>query len=99
MLSNDYLILLNSNEIPICDILTKIDNLFFKQKKKIVVLCNKRANGKSNVAIKYANSVFLKVFNNNRAVHRINSSNTQFIRLNIKNVLTASLDVDVYHMI
>ena len=90
MLSNDYPILLNSNEIPICDILTKIDNLFFKQKKKIVVLCNKRANGKSNVAIKYANSVFLKDDdNNNRAVRWINSSNTQFIRLYIKNVLTA----------
>ncbi len=81
MLTNDFPILQISNEIPVCDILTKIDNLFFKQQKNIVVLYNTRANGKSNLAINYANSMFLKEHDNNRAVCWINSSNTYFIRL------------------
>jgi hypothetical protein len=94
MLKNDYPMLSNSNEIPVRDVLTKIDNLFFKQQKNIVVLYNTQANGKSNLAINYVNSIFLKEHDNNRAVRWINSSNTHFIRLYFRTVLTASLDVE-----
>ena len=72
MLTNDYRLILYSNEIPLVEIYLKKRQLIFLKWDKYCK-CNKRANEKSNVKINYAKSIFLKdnCENNNRVVAKL----------------------------
>ena len=90
--------LITKETIPQKDAIQEIDKILFEMENNLAILYNKKTNGKTNLALDYSISKFLKANcdenNKIRKVHWIDASNIELIKFYYRNELSIELQLE-----